>query len=257
MKFGYAKVKIFGCFSLLLPEQKRFVTMTGTIANATAIILGTLAGVLIRSRLPQKSVFQGIGLFTLAIGISMSLKSANLLLAVLSLVIGGLIGQALNLDRHLRQLTERLQRIAKKETAETQSSSRFTEGLITATMLFCVGSLSILGAIEEGSGETPRLLLTKSIMDGISSIALASSFGICILFSSVPLLIYQGGLTLFAGAMMRFMSGNMIAELTGVGGILLIGLGINILKIKEINIINLLPALIVAVILAYLWPSGI
>lgn len=91
--------------------------MTGTIANATAIILGTLAGVLIRSRLPQKSVeivFQGIGLFTLAIGISMSLKSANLLLAVLSLVIGGLIGQALNLDRHLRQLTERLQRIAKK-----------------------------------------------------------------------------------------------------------------------------------------------
>ena len=230
--------------------------MTGTIANATAIILGTLAGVLIRSRLPQKSVeivFQGIGLFTLAIGISMSLKSANLLLAVLSL----LIGQALNLDRHLRQLTERLQRIAKKETAETQSSSRFTEGLITATMLFCVGSLSILGAIEEGSGETPRLLLTKSIMDGISSIALASSFGICILFSSVPLLIYQGGLTLFAGAMMRFMSGSMIAELTGVGGILLIGLGINILKIKEINIINLLPALIVAVILAYLWPSGI
>ena len=222
--------------------------MTGTIANATAIILGTLAGVLIRSRLPQKSVeivFQGIGLFTLAIGISMSLKSANLLLAVLSLVIGGLIGQALNLDRHLRQLTERLQRIAKKETAETQSSSRFTEGLITATMLFCVGSLSILGAIEEGSGETPRLLLTKSIMDGISSIALASSFGICILFSSVPLLIYQGGLT------------SMIAELTGVGGILLIGLGINILKIKEINIINLLPALIVAVILAYLWPSDI
>ena len=228
--------------------------MTGTIANAAAIILGTLAGVLIRSRLPQKSVeivFQGIGLFTLAIGISMSLKS------VLSLVIGGLIGQALKLDRHLRQLTERLQRIAKKETAETQSSSRFTEGLITATMLFCVGSLSILGAIEEGSGETPRLLLTKSIMDGISSIALASSFGICILFSSVPLLIYQGGLTLFAGAMMRFMSGSMIAELTGVGGILLIGLGINILKIKEINIINLLPALIVAVILAYLWPSGI
>ena len=176
---------------------------------------------------------------------------------MLSLVIGGLIGQALKLDRHLRQLTERLQRIAKKETAETQSSSRFTEGLITATMLFCVGSLSILGAIEEGSGETPRLLLTKSIMDGISSIALASSFGICILFSSVPLLIYQGGLTLFAGAMMRFMSGSMIAELTGVGGILLIGLGINILKIKEINIINLLPALIVAVILAYLWPSGI
>lgn len=218
MKFGYAKVKIFGCFSLLLPEQKALRNDDWNLANATAIILGTLAGVLIRSRLPQKSVeivFQGIGLFTLAIGISMSLKSANLLLAVLSLVIGGLIGQALNLDRHLRQLTERLQRIAKKETAETQSSSRFTEGLITATMLFCVGSLSILGAIEEGSGETPRLLLTKSIMDGISSIALASSFGICILFSSVPLLIYQGGLTLFAGAMMRFMSGNMIAELTG------------------------------------------
>ena len=223
---------------------------TGTLLNVGAIAVGSLIGVMIHSRLPKKMVdtlFQGIGLFTLCIGISMSLRSENMILIVVSIVVGSIIGQWIDIDRHLHRLTERLLSKGRKE----DPSGRFTEGVITSSMLFCVGSMAILGAIEDGMGKSPDLLITKSIMDGISSIALATSFGIAILFSTIPVLIYQGGLTLFAAFIMRFMSEAMIADLTAVGGVLLVGLGINILKIKEINIINMLPALVVIVILSY------
>lgn len=226
---------------------------------------------MIHSRLPQRMtdiVFQGIGLFTMAIGISMSLKSDNMLLAVISIVAGTILGEWIGIDIYLKRFADwlqsqnhkkiqntKLQNTATNKTRETTNGniSNFTEGFITASMLFCVGSMSIMGAIEEGTGGQPNLLFTKSIMDGISSIALASTFGISILFSSIPVLIYQGGLTLFAAFIMHFMNDTMINDLTSVGGILLIGLGINILKIKNINVINMLPALIIIVILSYFW----
>lgn len=229
--------------------------MVGTLVNTGAVIAGSAIGLLIHSRLPQKMVnivFQGLGLFTCAIGISMSLRSNNMLLMVVSIVIGSLIGQGLDIDKYLRRFSDYLQKKSnKKISSEQETISRFSEGFITATMLFCIGSMSILGAIEDGMGQTPTLLYTKSIMDGISSIALASSFGIAIMFSSIPLFLYQGGLTLFAGFIMRYMNEQMVADMTGVGGILLIGLGINILKIKEINVTNMLPSLIIIVMLSW------
>lgn len=232
--------------------------MVGTLVNAGAVVVGSGLGLLIHSRLPQKIVniiFQGIGLFTMVIGISMALRSDNMLLMVVSIVLGSIIGQAIDIDKLLRNFSGKLQSkystrlVVKKDSEDT--AKRFTEGLITASMLFCVGSMSILGAIEDGMGNTPNLLFTKSIMDGVSSVALASSFGICIMFSSIPLLIYQGALTLFATFLMRYMSEVMIADMTGVGGILLIGLGISILKIKDIHVINMLPSLLFIVILSY------
>jgi len=234
--------------------------MVGTLVNTGAVIGGSIIGILIRSRLPQKVVnivFQGIGLFTVVIGISMALKSDNMILLVISIAAGSIIGQTIDIEKYLKKLPDYLQGKFSKPGASTKSddgekaTDRFTEGFITAFMLFCVGSMSILGAIEDGTGETPNLLYTKSLMDGISSVVLASSFGIGIAFSSIPLLIYQGGLTLFAAFIMRYMSGAMIDDMTAVGGILLIGLGINILKIKEISIINMLPSLIIIVILSY------
>ncbi|MDR1809552.1 MAG: DUF554 domain-containing protein [Prevotella sp.] len=230
--------------------------MTGTFVNTGAVIVGSVAGLLIHSRLPKRLVdivFQGIGLFTVTIGISMSLKSDNMLLLVVSIVLGAIIGQAIDLDKYLRHFSGYLQRKYAKSDAVATESNRFTEGFITASMLFCVGSMSILGAIEDGMGKTPDLLYTKSLMDGISSIALSSSFGVCIAFSSIPLFLYQGGLTLFAGFIMQYMSEPMRNDMTAVGGILLIGLGINILKIKEISIINMLPSLIIVVILSWMW----
>lgn len=228
--------------------------MVGTFANAGAIVVGSVVGIVIHSRLPQKMiniVFQGIGLFTLAIGISMSLHAQSMILVVVSIALGAVIGQALDIDKYLQKLGGYLQKKYSKKNNET-AEDRFSEGFVTASVLFCVGSMSILGAIEDGMGNPPNLLYTKSIMDGISAVALASTFGMAIAFSSIPVLIYQGGLTLFAAFIMRYMSAGMTENMTAVGGILLMGLAVNILKIKEINVVNMLPALVVIVLLSYL-----
>ncbi len=232
--------------------------MVGTLVNTGAIIAGSVVGLVIHSRLSQKMVdivFQGIGLFTLAIGISMSLRSASMILVIISIVLGSIIGQGIDIDKYLHKSAGYLQqKYSKRKNNHAQdkdSDNRFNEGFVTASMLFCIGSMAILGAIEDGMGGSPNLLFTKSIMDGITSVALASTFGISILFSSIPVLVYQGGLTLFAAFIMRYMSDDMTANMTAVGGVLLIGLAINILKIKEINVTNMLPALIIVVLLSY------
>ena len=219
---------------------------TGTLLNAGAIIIGSTIGVMIHSRLPQKmvnTIFQGMGLITAVIGISMSLRSDNLIIIVISVVSGIIVGEWVDIDRYVRRLSGKI--------GNNTDSNKFTEGFVTASMLFCVGAMAILGAIEDGMGKTPNLLITKSVMDGISSIAFAATFGIAVLFSAFPVLIYQGLLTIFAAFIMQFMSDAMIADLTAVGGVLLIGLGINIMKIREINIVNMLPALIIVVLLSY------
>lgn len=222
--------------------------MIGTIVNAGAIILGSTIGILIHARLPQKIstiVFQGIGLFTLSLGISMAIKTNNFLIMIFSIVLGSIIGEILNIEALIDNLSHRLKRLVKSE------DDRFTEGLLTSFLLFCMGSMTILGAIEEGLGNPPNLLLAKSLLDGFSSIALAASLGVGVAFSVVPLLLYQGGLTLFAGYLQNFFSTPIITELSATGGLLLIGLGISLLEIKKLKIINMLPSLIIVVILSY------
>ena len=229
--------------------------MLGTLVNAAAIIAGSLTGTLIRSRLPQKYIdiaFQCAGLITIVIGISMALKSDNIILIVVSVFAGALIGQALNLDENSERVANRLLKRFTKD--EQPSKSRLAvEGFITASVLYCTGSMAILGAFEDGMGQFPQLLFTKSIIDGIASIAFASTFGIFVGLSAIPILIYQGSLTLFAAYIMRFMTDAMINDMTAVGGILLIGLGLNILKIKEIKVINFLPALVIVVLLSMIF----
>ena len=134
-------------------------------------------------------------------------------------------------------------------------NEKFTEGLLTAFLLYCMGSLTILGAIEEGMGGSPKLLLIKSMMDGVSSIALASGLGIGVVFSAIPLLIYQGGITLLAMGFGEFFPPVFVTELSAVGGILLIGLGISILEIKKIKVMNMLPALVMIIVLLWLIPD--
>jgi len=222
--------------------------MTGTLINAGAIIAGSIIGLLFHSKLPERFiriVFQSIGLFTLFLGFYMGLKTNNLFLIIISIVLGGIIGELLNLEAGLNRFGDRLKNKFKSD------NSRFSEGLVTAFLLFCMGSVTILGAIEEGMGGKPNLLLAKSVLDGVSSIALAAAFGYGVAFSVIPLLIYQGGLTLLAAYFGDYFSQTIINELTAVGGLILIGLGINILEIKQLKILNLLPALIIIVILAY------
>ena len=224
--------------------------MIGTLLNIAAIIVGGSIGLFIKSKLPDriiKIVFQALGLFTVFIGISMALKTEQFLIMILSLVVGSIIGELIDIERYLNRISENIKSRFKLK------NEKFTEGLMTAFLLYCVGSMTILGAIEEGLGNEPNLLLAKSIMDGFSSIALASVLGVGVIFSIIPLLIYQGGLTLLATFAGDYFSVIIINELTAVGGILLIGLGISILEIKKIKVVNMLPSLIIVVIFAWLF----
>jgi uncharacterized membrane protein YqgA involved in biofilm formation len=209
--------------------------MTGTLINVGAVMIGSTVGLVFRSRIPDrlfKIVFQAIGLFTIYLGVNMAFQAKELLLMVFSLVVGGFTGEALRIESRVE---------------------KFTPGLVTAFLLFCMGSMSILGCFEEGMGKEPNLLLTKSVMDGFSSVALAAALGIGVLFSVVPLLIYQGGLTLLAALFGDVVPVEVINEITGVGGILILGLGISLLELKRIKVLNLLPALVVEVILCYIF----
>jgi len=224
--------------------------MIGTLINTAAVIVGSTLGLLIHAHLPPKLTkiaFQGIGLFTLFIGFQMAIKTGSLLILIFSMVIGAVIGQLIDLDRHIQNLSEKLKARLKSK------NEKFTEGLVTAFLLWCMGSMTILGAMEEGFGDPPNLLLAKSVLDGFSSMALAATMGIGVMFAAIPLLIFQGGLTLLASALKDVFSDPVIAEMTAVGGLLLIGLGINILEIKKLKILNMLPALVIAVILAVIF----
>lgn len=224
--------------------------MLGTIANVATVVAGSLIGISIGRRLKERYInilFQALGLVTTGIGVSMTLESKNLLITVISIVFGALAGEAVNIERYL----ERLANVVKHSLKFR--SERFTEGFISATLLFCVGSMSILGSFEDGLGLFPRLLYTKSIMDGISSIAFAATMGIGVIFSVIPVLVYQGLLTFFASSFNGIMTPAMIAEMTAVGGLMLIGIGFNLLNIKKISIVNMLPAIVVAPLLAYLF----
>ncbi len=224
--------------------------MLGTLINAGTVILGSIIGLILHQRLPKKIttiVFQGIGLFTLFLGFTMAAKTNHFLIMIFSIVIGSIIGQLLSIDSALDRFSNYLKQKVRSD------NDKFTDGLITAFLLFCMGSMTILGAFEEGLGGRPNLLLSKSILDGFSSVVLSAGLGIGVIFSVIPLLIYQGGLTLFAGWLGEFFNEIVINEMSAVGGLILIGLGINILEIKEIKVVNMLPGLVVAVILAYIF----
>lgn len=226
------------------------MVLTGTLVNVIAVILGSTIGLIFHSKIPTRftqTVFQGIALFTILIGVNMGLKSNEFLLIVFSLISGGIVGEALKLETRVENLSLTIQHRIKSK------NQKFSEGLITSFLLFCMGSMTILGAFEEGLGNEPNLLLAKSTMDGFSSIALSASLGIGVLFSVIPLLIYQGLLTIFAGSLSVYLSEPIINNLTSVGGILLIGLGINLLEIKKIKMMNLLPSLLVIVILSLIF----
>jgi len=223
--------------------------MLGTIINVVTIIIGSSIGLLIHSKLSPlftEIAFQGMGIFTVFLGIVMAMKSTEFLIIIISIIAGSILGELLNIEKWFDKLGSKL-KVKLKST-----NTKFSEGLVTAFLLFCMGSMTILGAIEEGLGSKPNLLLTKSIMDGFSSIALSSALGIGVLFPVIPLLIYQGGLTLLTEFFGNYFNDNYINNLSSVGGLLLIGMGIRILEIKKIRILNMLPALVIVLIVTYI-----
>ncbi len=224
--------------------------MLGTLVNAAAVIVGGSLGLVLKKNMPQRITtiyFQAVGLFTLAIGITMVIKMEDILIVVGSMALGSLIGEWLNLEEKTEILSEFL------KIKLRIGNEKFSEGLITAFLLFCIGSMTIVGAIDEGIRGSHELLFTKSLMDFFSAILLASAFGVGVVFSSLPLLIFQGSITLVAMWASSFFTPSIIQGLTSVGGILLIGLGINILEIKKLRVMNMLPSLLIVVILLWLF----
>ncbi len=222
--------------------------MIGTLVNTATVIVGSILGILLKSKLPKKTtdiVFQVMGIFTIYLGLRMALDGVNILLMILSLVIGAVIGQVIGIQALLERVAAYLQ------TKVGGEGSHFVQGFITATLLFCTGSMVILGAIEEGSGRTPTLYFTKAIMDGTTSIVLAASFGRGVLFSSFVIFFIQGLLTGAVFYFGDFLPEIVITQVGAVGGVILLGLGLTILEIKKLAIANMLPALVVAGVLSY------
>ena len=223
--------------------------MIGTIINSLAIIFGCIIGLILKGHFPKRIsviLFQGIGLTTLIIGIQMALKASEILLIILSIVIGGIIGETIDIEKRLDHLGNRIKKIFKKQ----EGKERFTEGFITASLLYCVGSMAVMGAIEEGINGNPDILLAKSALDGISSIIFTASLGIGVLFSAIPVFLYQGTITQIAQLVKAWITIDMVNGMTAVGGILIIGLALGILEIKKIKVANLLPSLLVILFFA-------
>ncbi len=220
--------------------------LTGTLFNILTVIFGSLVGLLfkkmIRPEINEK-VFFIIGLFTLVIGLDIAIKTTNFILMLISLIIGTIIGEYFDLDRKISSLLNDIQNKFKIK------DKNFTDGFLTAFLLYCVGSMTIVGAIDEGLGKPPNIIYTKAIMDGFSSVILASSFGIGVLFSIFPMFLFQGGLTFLAFIYKDFFPLDLIEHISALGGILIIAIGMKILGYKQINPTNMLPSLLIIVII--------
>ena len=225
--------------------------MTGTIINIIAVLIGGSIGLFFGNRLPERvkqTVLAGLGLFTFVIGISMFLDTQNPITVLLALLFGGLLGEWWQIERGL----ERFSAFMEKRFAggDGAAESNFVVGMVTASLLFCVGPMTILGSIQDGLSGDFMLLLVKSILDLFAAMAFASTLGVGVLFAVVPLLIYQGGITLLAGTADAVLTEAMVAEMTAAGGVILVGLALSsLLEIKKIRVGNFLPALAVAPII--------
>jgi uncharacterized protein len=227
--------------------------MTGTIINVAAIVAGSMIGILFGTRLSDKlksTIISGMGIFVVALGIQMFLKTENSLIVLGALLIGALLGEWWQIEDGLQKLGEFLER--KFSRQEEDGSNKFVRGFMTASLLFCIGPVAILGSIQDGLTGNYNLLVVKSILDGFASIAFASTLGIGVAFSSLIILVYQGGISLMATQLDAIITAPMMNELTATGGILLVGVGISsLLEIKKIRVGNMLPALLVAPLIVW------
>ncbi len=223
--------------------------MIGTLLNGTTVVIGAFIGLLLKRSLSEKlveSLFNAIGLCTLLLGVSMALQSENLVFVFMTVVIGTFIGELIRFDNGIIHVSSFLKRHFAK------NNPKFSEGLIDSFFLFCVGSLTILGPLEEGLGRGMAILLTKSLLDGIAAIILSVRLGNGVLFASIPLIIVQGSIALMARSVQPFMTDGFITEISAVGGVLLMGLGINLLELKKIRVSNMLLSLPIFVLLYFL-----
>ncbi len=230
--------------------------MTGTIINSLAVLIGGTIGIFFGARFPEtmrKTVVAVLGIFTLALGIQIFMDSRNPIIVLGSVLVGSVFGEALQIETRLSNFGQLLETKFVPKSTPDKIQSTFVKGFLTASLVFCVGPMTILGSIQDGLTGNFSLLAIKSVLDGFAALAFASTLGIGVLFSIIVILIYQGGITLLALQMQSLISAGMMGEMTAVGGIILIGIAISsLLEIKTIRVGNLLPGLLVAPLIVYL-----
>ena len=224
--------------------------MLGTIVNSLTIIVGSIIGLVVKDKMNERisnTIMSGLGLCTIYIGISGSLKIENTLIMIISIALGALIGELIDIDNALSNLGI----IVENKINKNGSSIPIAEAYVTSTLLFCVGAMAIVGSLESGLNNNYSTLYAKSILDGVTSIVFAASLGIGVILSAVSVFIYQGSITLAAGFLATYLNDYTIANMSAVGSLLIVGLGLNVIGVTKIKISNLLPAMVIAVILSY------
>jgi len=225
--------------------------LTGTLVNIAAIGAGTLlgrgAGSLLSERL-RTTIMNGLGLAVLLIGLQLALQTHQPLIVIGSLILGGIIGELLRLEARLEAFGHALQK-------RFSGAGRIAEAFVTSSLLYCVGAMAIMGALQDGAGGKPTILYAKAALDGVASIALSSALGIGVIFSIIPLALYQGGISLAAGLASTVLTKPVVTELNAVGGLLIVAIAFDLLGLKRLPVGNLLPAVFVAV--ALMWTFGL
>ncbi len=234
----------------------------GTLINTGLVIAGSGLGVLIGDRIPERmrtTLLQVIGLVTIALGVSDAIDTRNMVFPLVGMAVGAMIGELLRLEDRLEGIGARLQRrfdrggdasAPTEPTAATGQSQRsFVKGFVTASALYCVGPLTVLGAIEDASGDTPQLYIIKGLLDGFVSIMFAATYGIGVAFSALSVFVVQGGLTLGGTGLDSLLDDRMRTELFAAGGLAVIGIGLNLLQVTKIRLANLLPGLVLTPVL--------
>jgi len=219
--------------------------LSGTLLNAATVLVGGILGTILGDRLPERireQVVRGVGLFTLALGMKFALDTGNLLYLLGSIVLGGILGSLAGIDRRLNALGDALQR----RFAAPGSTSTVSEAFVTAAIVFCVGPLTFLGSIQNGLTGDAGLLTIKSVLDGFTAIALAATLGWGVLLTIAVILVYQGGLALGASVLAGLLSDPQLREMNAVGGLLILGVGLKLLGIRDVRVADFLPAILVA-----------
>lgn len=219
--------------------------MIGTIVNTVAIIVGSLLGVSLRRGISdnaKETVIGAIGLAVLLIGLKNALRSDNLLLVIISLALGAVLGEILKIEDRLHMLGSWI------GNRMGRAGEGVAQGFVTASLVFCVGAMAIVGALESGLTDNHQTLFAKSLLDGVTAIIFASTLGIGVIFSSVSVFIYQGAITLAATSLKAFLTPPVVAQMSAVGGLLIVAIGLNILDIKKLRIGNMLPGLFIPLV---------
>ena len=236
----------------------------GTLRNVVLVIVGSGAGVLIGDRIPVRmrtTLLQVMGLVSIAIGMSDAIDTHNMVFPLIGMAIGALIGEALGLEDRLERLGLRLQKRFDRSAAPsphdpalpTSSERSFVKGFVIASSLYCIGPLTVLGAIEDASGATPQLYIIKGLLDGFVSIMFAATYGIGVAFSALSVLVVQGSLTIGGTSLDALLDDRMRTELFAAGGLAVIGIGLNLLQVTKIRLANLLPGLLITPVLVALF----